>query len=160
MVREGIADFALSEDSDLITYGCPKLLMKLNFSGYCKVFSQTDFQDNKTLQTDKNLRVMQKMTREQFVQVCIMAGCEYLPSIQQVGIKVALKHFEKFGFEIEKVLEGMKTNKTFSGRIPENYLQALRKVQTLFFYQTVYDTRTQSLTSLEKMPETLSEDID
>ena len=39
MVREGIADFAISEDSDLIAYGCPKLLMKLNFNGYCKAFT-------------------------------------------------------------------------------------------------------------------------
>jgi exonuclease-1 len=39
MVKEKIADFAISEDSDLIAYGCPKLLMKLNFNGYCKVFS-------------------------------------------------------------------------------------------------------------------------
>ena len=30
MVREGLADFAISEDGDLIGYGCPKLLMKLN----------------------------------------------------------------------------------------------------------------------------------
>ena len=39
LVREGIADFAISEDSDLIAYGCPKLLMKLQFTGYCKMFS-------------------------------------------------------------------------------------------------------------------------
>ena len=33
MVKEGIADFAISEDSDLIAYGCPKMLMKLDFLG-------------------------------------------------------------------------------------------------------------------------------
>ncbi len=38
MVKEGLADFAISEDSDLIAYGCPRLLMKLNFQGYCQVF--------------------------------------------------------------------------------------------------------------------------
>jgi len=46
MVKEGIADFAISEDSDLIAYGCPKLLMKLNFNGYCKVFCMPDFKQN------------------------------------------------------------------------------------------------------------------
>ena len=34
MVKEGIADFAISEDSDLIAYGCPRVLTKLNFNGY------------------------------------------------------------------------------------------------------------------------------
>jgi len=33
MVKEGIAEFAISEDSDLIAYGCPKILMKLDWNG-------------------------------------------------------------------------------------------------------------------------------
>lgn len=68
------------------------------------------------------------MKREHFVQVCIMAGCEYLPSIQQVGLKVAIKQFQKFPGGIDKVIEGMKSNTTFKERIPENYVEALKKV--------------------------------
>jgi 5'-3' exonuclease len=30
MVREGIADFAITEDSDLIGFGCPRILMKMD----------------------------------------------------------------------------------------------------------------------------------
>ena len=30
MVAEGQADIAISEDSDLIAYGCPNVIMKLN----------------------------------------------------------------------------------------------------------------------------------
>lgn len=33
MVKVGQADFAISEDSDLVAYGCPKILMKLDFFG-------------------------------------------------------------------------------------------------------------------------------
>jgi len=33
MVKEGIAEFAISEDSDLIAYGCPRILMKLDWNG-------------------------------------------------------------------------------------------------------------------------------
>lgn len=82
MVREGIADFAISEDSDLIAYGCPRLLTKLNWQGNCTVFVWDDFKNNVKLNTDKNLSLVQNMSREQFVQACIMGGCEYLPSIQ------------------------------------------------------------------------------
>eukprot|EP00347_Sterkiella_histriomuscorum_P017650 403348528 len=149
MVKEGIADFAISEDSDLIAYGCPKLLMKLNFNGYCKVFSINDFKANNQI-TDQTLAYLQKTSREQFVQICIMAGCEYLPSIQQVGLKVAIKLFMKNNGDVEQVLESLKTNKIFKDRVPEGYLSALKKVQQLFFYQTVFDTRIGKLTSLEK----------
>jgi exonuclease-1 len=30
MVREGLADFAITEDSDLIAFGCPKVVVKMN----------------------------------------------------------------------------------------------------------------------------------
>jgi exonuclease-1 len=58
MVKEGIADFAISEDSDLITFGCPKLVMKINFLGNCTLFSWEDFKANSKLATDKNLSVL------------------------------------------------------------------------------------------------------
>lgn len=94
------------------------------------------------------------------MQICIMGGCEYLPSIQQVGLKVALKHFMKNGGDVDKVLAAMKGNKTFKERVPEDYLDALKKVQSLFFYQTVYDPRIQKLASLEPMPENLVIDME
>jgi exonuclease 1 len=81
MVREGIANFAISEDSDLIAYGCPRLLTKLNWAGYGQMFCWDEFHANTEMSKDKNLKVVQEMNREQFVQACIMGGCEYLPSI-------------------------------------------------------------------------------
>lgn len=38
MVKEGIADFAITEDSDLIAFGCTRLLLKMNYAGYGDVF--------------------------------------------------------------------------------------------------------------------------
>jgi len=35
MVKQGIADVAISEDSDLIAYGCPNIIMKLTPHGGC-----------------------------------------------------------------------------------------------------------------------------
>lgn len=146
LVREGIADFAISEDSDLIAYGCPKLLMKLQFTGACQVFSLDDFKKNIALKVNAPLSFLQTCSREQFVQVCIMGGCEYLPSIQQVGLKVAVKMFIKNGGDVEKVIASLKSSKTFKERVPEDYLAALKKVQQLFFFQTVYDPRIERLT--------------
>jgi exonuclease-1 len=39
MVKVGLADFAISEDSDLIVYGCPLVALKLGLNGYLKSFS-------------------------------------------------------------------------------------------------------------------------
>lgn len=43
LVKQGQADFAISEDSDLIAYGCPKLLLKLNPLGCGELFSFENF---------------------------------------------------------------------------------------------------------------------
>jgi hypothetical protein len=45
-------------------------------------------------------------------------------------------------------------------KVPENYKEALMRVQHLFFYQTVYDPRTKKLTSLEKIPNELEVDLE
>ena len=56
MVKQGIADFAISEDSDLIAYGCPKIVMKLDFFGNAKIFDFLHFK--KFSATDKGLKVL------------------------------------------------------------------------------------------------------
>jgi exonuclease-1 len=43
MVREGLADFAITEDSDLIAFGCPKILAKINHAGFGQLFDLIAF---------------------------------------------------------------------------------------------------------------------
>ena len=43
MVKQGLAEFAISEDSDLVAYGCPKILMKLDFWGKAEAWSYEEF---------------------------------------------------------------------------------------------------------------------
>lgn len=50
-----------------------------------------------------------------------MAGCEYLPSIPRMGLKVALKHFQKFD-TVDKIIEALKLNKAFKEKIPDGYI--------------------------------------
>lgn len=127
MVKVGLADFAISEDSDLIVYGCPIVALKLGLNGFLKKFSYREFKENEALKEteNKNLLTMQSMNREQFVQICIMAGCEYLPSIPGVGLVVALKHFQKHK-TVEEVIIQLKKNKSKKDKMPEDYLEKLR----------------------------------
>ena len=57
MVKQGIAEFAISEDSDLIAYGCPKIMMKLDFYGRAQAWSLEEFKAFKVdLAKDKSLK--------------------------------------------------------------------------------------------------------
>lgn len=63
MVREGIADFAITEDSDLIAYGCPRILTKLNLFGMGHCWSIQDFKSftshvEKGEKEDKTIKIL------------------------------------------------------------------------------------------------------
>ncbi len=60
-----------------------------------------------------------------------MAGCEYLPNIERVGLKVALKHFSREKSFV-KVIEFLKKQKTYLDRIPADYITEALKVADLF----------------------------
>ena len=51
-----------------------------------------------------------------------MGGCEYINSIDRVGLKVMLKHLQK-AKTCEKVIDDLKANKAFKDRVPENYYE-------------------------------------
>lgn len=159
MVKEGIADFAISEDSDLIAYGCPKMLMKLDFFGAAKAYSLEDFKSTKAHDTEKSFRQLQALSKEEFVYACIMAGCEYLGNIERIGLKVALKHFEREK-SFKKVMEFLRANKTTKDKVPAGYELLAERVSKLFVYQTVYDPRAISLTQLSSIADTSELDME
>ena len=88
-----------------------------------------------------------------------MGGCEYLPSIQQVGLKVAIRLFAKHK-TLEAVITSLKSNKAFKDRVPDLYLEAVQRVEALFFYQTVYDPASEALLALEEIPAGVLETIE
>lgn len=76
-----------------------------------------------------------------------MAGCDYLPNIEQIGLKVALKQLDKLK-SFEAVMDYFESNKVYQHRIPTGYRESARRVAQLFQFQTVYDLRTRKLTQL------------
>ena len=43
MVKEGLADFAITEDSDLLAFGCTRTVVKLNFKGIGEMYDLQKF---------------------------------------------------------------------------------------------------------------------
>ena len=110
MVRERIADFAITEDCDLIAFGCPKIILKMNASSHGKVFDYNVFKNEKNIDSwDEKLKTLQSLNRDEFLNVCIMAGCEYLKSIDRIGLKVVLNNIKKFK-TCEEVIKDLQKN--------------------------------------------------
>lgn len=79
-----IADYVVTEDSDLVLFGCTKVLFKLDLSGRCLLL------DSEKLHLSMNCS-KEKYSFEKFRFLCIMSGCDYLDSLPGIGLAKALK---------------------------------------------------------------------
>jgi exonuclease-1 len=96
MVKEGLADFAITEDSDLVAFGCNKLYLKFTYAAHGDLFDLDQFRNGMdNSKWEESLKAFQAMDHEDFLNTCCMAGCEYIKSIDRVGLKVICKNYIK-----------------------------------------------------------------
>ncbi|XP_033360970.1 flap endonuclease 1 isoform X1 [Bombus vosnesenskii] len=114
LVKAGKVFATATEDMDALTFGCNVLLRRLTFSEARKMPVQ-EFHFDKVLE-DLGLN------HDEFIDLCIMLGCDYTSSIKGVGPKRAIELI-KTHRSLEKIIENLDTKK-FS--IPEdwNYKEA------------------------------------
>lgn len=121
LVRAGKVFGAGSEDMDTLTFGAPVLLKHLTFS------------ESKNLPVDevhldKALEGL-GLTTEQFTDLCILLGCDYLEPIKGVGPKKALKLIRTHN-SLGNVLDALREENAKSISIPEFY--PWKEAQNLF----------------------------
>ncbi|MCL7036929.1 hypothetical protein MKW94_014919 [Papaver nudicaule] len=98
-----------SEDMDTLTFGAPRFLRHL--MGPTTKVPVVEYDIEKIL-TELNLNM------DQFVDLCILCGCDYCPTIRGVGGKTALKLIRQHG-SIESILENINRQRY---PIPENWM--------------------------------------
>ena len=96
-----------TEDMDALTFRTPKLIRKLTFSQSSKDKTQPIIE----IDCEKVLTGM-GLTYDQFVDLCIMCGCDYTTTIKGIGPKNALKLIREFK-NIEAVLGHLGKNKKY-----------------------------------------------
>ncbi|KAL3419717.1 DNA-repair protein rad2 [Phlyctema vagabunda] len=122
LARAGKVYAAASEDMDTLCFDSPILLRHLTFSEQRKEPIQE-------INLEKVLTGL-GMDRKQFVDLCILLGCDYLDPIPKVGPNTALKLIREHG-SLEKVVEWIKSDKKEKYAIPEDWPYA--DARELFF---------------------------
>ncbi|XP_069787054.1 exonuclease 1 isoform X2 [Narcine bancroftii] len=79
----GIAQAVITEDSDLLAFGCKKVILKVDKYGNGIEIDQARF--------GKCKQLGDVFTEEKFRYMCILSGCDYLPSIHGIGLAKACK---------------------------------------------------------------------
>lgn len=98
LVKKGKAWAVGTEDMDALTFGSTIMLRHLNFSD-AKKRSIAEIHLNEVLEkTD--------LTMDQFIDLCILLGCDYVPKIPGIGPQKAWEAIRKYGC-IERILENL-----------------------------------------------------
>jgi exonuclease-1 len=124
LVRNGFADCVLTEDSDLLPYGCPLTLLKL----------AKDMTVD-AIQLQDCLNEMQ-LTHEQFISVCVFSGCDYCSHIRMMGVKTAQKMIQQYK-QPEIVIRAARENRKFT--VPPGYEREFARAVAVYKHQMVYD---------------------
>ncbi|OMJ85442.1 hypothetical protein SteCoe_13285 [Stentor coeruleus] len=98
MCKSGVVDYAWSEDMDSLAFGAPKML-----------------RGNKSLteiSLEKVLSSLQ-LTHNQFIDLCILLGCDYCPTIKGVGQVTAHELILKYK-NLDSILEALSSNPTLN----------------------------------------------
>lgn len=98
LCKSGKVYAVASEDMDSLTFGAPRFLRHLMDPSSKKV-PVMEFEVSKVLE-ELNL------TMDQFIDLCILCGCDYCDSIRGIGGQTALKLIRQHG-SIENILENI-----------------------------------------------------
>ncbi|XP_029187428.2 exonuclease 1-like isoform X2 [Acropora millepora] len=145
LMKAGIAQAIISEDSDLLVYGCKKVIFKMDSCGHGMAVDLADL----SKLTDLKLH---EFTQEKFRHMCILSGCDYLPSVKGIGLHKAIKLLRKSS-TIDKVIKSLRLDAKL--QVPADYEKSFKQADETFLYQLVFDPLLENLVPLNELPEGL-----
>lgn len=148
----GVAEYVISEDSDLILFGCSKVIFKLQLDGRCLLFDSEKL--HLTINTTE-----EKFCFEKFRRICILSGCDYLDNLHGIGLSKARKFMlltEET--DLRKALPKIPSylNMKKLSILPE-YIEGFLKAEATFKHMFVYDPLKREMTRLNPLGENHSE---
>ncbi|NXW55473.1 EXO1 Exonuclease, partial [Eurystomus gularis] len=151
--KTGMVQAIITEDSDLLAFGCKKVFLKIDKFGNGLEIDQARLGNCKQLGN--------VFTEEKFRYMCILSGCDYLPSIHGIGLAKACKLLKLANNpDIIKVIKKMGQYLKMNITVPEEYIQGFTRANNTFLYQLVFDPVNRKLIPLNAYgddidPETL-----
>lgn len=116
----------ISEDTDMLPYGCQVFITDFNVKS-----------DEITEYKLDSILADIKMEREQFVDLCILCGCDYADKIYKIAVKGALDKIRAYN-NIEGVLEWIQSKQALMERhtYPDNFMDQVTQARNMFLTRT------------------------
>uniref|UniRef100_A0A668AS72 Exonuclease 1 n=1 Tax=Myripristis murdjan TaxID=586833 RepID=A0A668AS72_9TELE len=144
--KSGLAHAVITEDSDLLAFGCKKVILKMDKQGNGLEIDQSHLGRCRSLGD--------VFTEDKFRHMCILSGCDYLPSLHGIGLGKACKLLRIANNpDILKVIRKMGQYLKMSMVVPEEYVEGFTKANNTFLYQLVFDPVRRKLVPLNPYPD-------
>ncbi|KAF5192342.1 Exonuclease [Thalictrum thalictroides] len=142
-------DAVITEDSDLIPFGCPRIVFKMDKYGQGVQFQYSMLHQNKELS-------FTGFTKRMLLEMCILSGCDYLQSLPGMGLRKAHALIQKFK-SYDKVIKHLRYNTV---AVPPLYEESFKKALWAFQHQRVYNPAIEDIVHLTDIPFDLVHDLD
>ena len=163
LARTKAVDFVVTEDGDLAAFGCPKILFKLDWSTNVGQLYRRDALA--TLRDGGGAGGAGTSAREppplfpewadwdsgRFLDLCILAGCDYLDHLPHLAITTAHRLLRAKGDAEKAVRTHAMERPQPPGKVDE-YLRKFRRAREAFLHQRVYDPTLKRIVPLTPPP--------
>lgn len=85
---KNIAQVVITEDSDLLLFGCTTVMFKMDMNGNGLIIEKDKLHLSMKIRPDN-------FTIDKFRHMCILSGCDYLPSLPGIGLVKACKFINR-----------------------------------------------------------------
>ncbi|KAK1300906.1 Exonuclease 1 [Acorus calamus] len=144
-----LVDAVITEDSDMIPFGCSRVVFKMDKYGQGVEFRSSMLRQNKDLD-------FSGFDKQMLLEMCILSGCDYLQSLPGMGLKRAHALLRKFK-SYDKVIKHLRYSAV---SVPPLYEENFKKAMWTFQHQRVYDPINEDISHLTQIPHDLGCDLD
>ena len=144
----GLAQYVITEDSDLTLFGCDKIVFKLDNMGNGVLYDKSKLHLTLGGKADS-------YSFEKFRYMGIMSGCDYLASLPKIGLAKAFKFWARVSNpNLEQVLPKIPAYLNMPAvEVNKEYISGFVQANRTFLYQLVFDPKTRTLRPLNDYPE-------
>lgn len=145
--RIGVAQLVITEDSDLVLFGCDCIMFKMDFAGNGVVIEKRRLNEALDMRADL-------YTFDKFRYMCILSGCDYLPSLPGIGLGKAAKIFQRTRQTdmktVVRKIPALLNMKSLT--VPNEYVEGFERADNTFLYHLVFDPLQRKLLPLTPYP--------
>ncbi|XP_074079005.1 exonuclease 1 [Macrotis lagotis] len=149
--KTGIVHAVITEDSDLLAFGCKKVILKMDKLGNGLEIDQA--------RLGMCRQLGDVFTEEKFRYMCILSGCDYLSSLHGIGLAKACKLLKIANNpDIIKVIKKIGHYLKMNIIVPEEYIKGFIRANNTFLYQLVFDPIKRKLVPLNAYEDDIDPD--